>query len=635
MSQQKAASLTSSLFARKGKASPASLLISELDSVSAGGAVPAATKAAANGSARRKPKTSAELPLLAFVEAQVDAEVGTDLGAAEPAPAASLLERGARSLRRADERHLAPEEQAGVIEVPEAADSEVGMAESETVSGDANVAAIEDAPPEEPGDDGVSADAAVVIAAPDQVVEASVIVDATPVPEVADTLETVAPETATSETSAPEADTSEADTAVGIAPRDAKTDSGSSPAVAAKEAAAGAGETPLPTGTGILQESAAPTVAAVALRPAAGRSPAAAPSRGPAPHSPPSQGLWWRSAAVVTLGVALGFGAYLTFSGTPGQSPTVEAVQEVEVPADDGEALPAAVAAVPTADEAASAATPVAEFEAPEPSFDIIRIEPDGQSIIAGRALPFSEWILLNNGSPIATVAADANGEWIVLPGTALVPGANDFSLVPKTERGRVAIPAPLAEPDGDGGSSVAPQSDLHRIEGETQGNVDSPPGTAPVEAPLEAPAVAVVLPKPKPASAATAMQTTMTEAFRVSRDGGYEVQVASVRQDNDAQRERDRLEGAYPDLLGRLDLRVQEASVEGAGTFYRVRTGAIGDLGVARELCRRLETRGQGCLVVRSDVEAPAPESATELVEDLPAEPAASAAGQQAERPQ
>src|SRR3546814_15752324 len=59
---------------------------------------------------------------------------------------------------------------------------------------------------------------------------------------------------------------------------------------------------------------------------------------------------------------------------------------------------------------------PQAAAALPEPSFDIIRIEPDGQSIIAGRAAPGSEWILLTNGSPLAALRADANGQWVVLP---------------------------------------------------------------------------------------------------------------------------------------------------------------------------------------------------------------------------
>jgi hypothetical protein len=120
-----------------------------------------------------------------------------------------------------------------------------------------------------------------------------------------------------------------------------------------------------------------------------------------------------------------------------------------------------------------------------------------------------------------------------------------------------------------------------------------------------------------------------------VSSDGAYEVQLVSVRQTVDAARERDRLASAFPDLLGSLDLRVQEAAVDGAGIFYRVRSGAIADLGLARDICRQLEAGGQGCLVVRRSAEAAAPEPVTELVEEVPAEPAVSAAGQQAERPQ
>ncbi|MGF1592257.1 MAG: SPOR domain-containing protein [Kiloniellaceae bacterium] len=554
---------------------------------------------------------------MAFVEAQVSAEAATS----EPAPAASLLDRGARSLRRSEQRLPAPEDRSVGIAAPEPVAPDVDKAEVETdevetVSGDANVAAIEDAPPEGPPDEAVSAEAEVVVAASDPVAEAPVIVEAAAVQEIID-----APELGT-----PEAGTPDADTTIVVAPQDAET---AETAAVGEGAKAEAGETSTRVDAGSAPVS-VPPIAATATLSRAAAQPAGATRHSPVAHSPSSQGFWWRSAAVVALGVALGFGTYLAFSGTPGQPPAAEPVQQAAPPtppaADAVEPHPEAAAPPATADVAAAAA-PMAEVDAPEPSFDIIRIEPDGQSIIAGRAVPFSEWILLNNGSPIASVRADANGEWVVLPGTSLVPGANAFSLVPKTERGRVAIPAPLAEPDGGDGSSVAPRSDLERIEGEIQGGVDLPRGGAPTEAP----AVAIALPKPKPAGAAAAMRSAGAEAFRVSQDGDYEVQVASVRQNGDAQRERDRLEGAFPKLLGDLDLRVQEASVEGAGTFYRVRSGAIEDLGIARELCRRLEALGQGCLVVRRA--APAEEPATEVAEDLPGE-ASSAVHQQAERP-
>ena len=315
------------------------------------------------------------------------------------------------------------------------------------------------------------------------------------------------------------------------------------------------------------------------------------------------------------------------FSGEPETPPAESVAPLAETTAPQGEtaagsnvagevAAPATATPEQTAEPAPlpeTAAAPAAAATLPEPSFDIIRIEPDGQSIIAGRATPGSEWILLNNGEPIATVKADANGEWVILPDASLVPGANAFSLVPKTERGKVAIPAPGAAPQGAPADS-APSGESRSDSGIAP---EAAPKTAPTAAAPSASAIeeqlGIVLPKPKPA---VTPAPASLPAVLVAADGAYELQVASVRQNADAERERGRLAGAFPDLLGALDLRVQEASVEGAGTFFRVRSGAIADLGVAREICRRLEEAGQGCLVVRRSTAADA-DAQTEVVRD------------------
>jgi hypothetical protein len=329
----------------------------------------------------------------------------------------------------------------------------------------------------------------------------------------------------------------------------------------------------------------------------------------------PPHALAWRSAAVVALGAALGLGFYLVLAGKPAEPPVVTAAVP-EAAASPAAAVPEAVPAAPAA-AATDVAAPAVEAALPEPSFDIIRIEPDGQSIVAGRAEPFSEWILLNNGSPIASVRADANGEWVVLPDASLVPGANAFSLVPKTERGKVAIPAPADEPPaGEVQVPVPPRSDAGSLDGALQ----DAPGSTPARS------GAVALPKAKPV-------VQVAAGFRASPDGDYEVQLASVRQTADAERERGRLAAAFPDLLGRMDLGVREAALEGAGTFYRIRSGAIADLGIARELCRRLEAVGQGCLVVRRAEGTEAAAVEAEVVEELPE--AAAPVRQQAERPQ
>lgn len=600
MSQQKAASLTSSLFARKGKASPASLLISELEAAGAGSVAPAGSYTAANGrstvnGSRRKPKPVEELPLLAFVEAQAaGADTAADPAetappAVEPAPAASLLERGARAWRRANGHAAAvpgsaatpAEEPLSVAagQPPERADDALpdSAGEPATISGDANVAAIEDAPQEDAPPQTVSqADASRADVLPqDQGPPAA------PEEDAAVAAQHSAPAAATAPASEPPAPV-----AVEAAPAPPAPPSGAEPlpampaTLALRKAAALRMPPVLPT------ETAPP--------------PAGAPARRTA--------TLWRSAAVVTLGAALGFGLYLAVAGngdvgkepvaaapTPAAPSVVAALPPaVEAPA---ATVPPAAAVPPAVSEpppvSAEAAAPGTDAALPEPSFDIIRIEPDGQSIIAGRAAPGSEWILLNNGSPIAAVRADGNGEWVVLPDSALVPGANAFSLVPKAERGTVTIPAPAP---ASGAQQPAERSET-----------GSPEATAPVETPrAEAPPPA--LPKAKPAAPAV-----VAETFRAAPKGAYEVQLASVRDSADANRERLRLSGAFPDLLGEMDLRVQQASLDGAGVFYRVRSGAIDDLGVARELCRRLETAGQGCLVVRRP-EAPAATVAEEL---------------------
>ncbi|MEO3429136.1 SPOR domain-containing protein [Pelagibius sp. CAU 1746] len=666
MTQHKAASLTSNLFARKGRASPASLLIAEIEGAPLEERK-LKPKRAAEGvrrmnlsAAARKAKEPEELPLLAFVEAQAgerenDGVQGTQTAeprepeekaertaavpvaetADEPSPPASLLDRGARALRQANGRRpalgdSAPDEAEGEAQLSPApapaedsaaagnGDAASGMdagPEPETVSGDENVAAIEDVPrddEDEPQTDGCQT-------VGDQAAEAEV--SGRTGAELAaeqDGSEEIEAE----EPGAPQTDGTPEALKPGAAPvrpavsQKLGTEAALSATVALRQAAA-LRATPMPRPKPQTPEAAT-----------------AAP-----PPKPSGVALPWRSAAVVLLGAALGLGSYIAFSGAP-EVPPVE-TPAAEVPSNgtaangteangtaangtaaNGTGAAVRLADVPDAIPLMGESAPAgAAAQAPEPSFDVIRIEPDGQSIIAGRATPGSEWILLNNGEPIASVQADANGEWVVLPDASLVPGANAFSLVPKTERGKVAIPAPaerenLSEQPAPG-VPAAPQSSGGA------GAAVTPRETSEAD-------VGVALPQPKPAVRGDRLMPNA----RLSRDGDFELQVASVRQSAAAERERLRLAAAYPNLLGALELRVQEASVDGAGTFFRVRSGTIADLGAAREVCRRLEAEGQGCLVVRRAL--PGEEPQTEVVRDDPEDPAGGhrAPEQQAQRP-
>lgn len=70
------------------------------------------------------------------------------------------------------------------------------------------------------------------------------------------------------------------------------------------------------------------------------------------------------------------------------------------------------------------------------PLFDIVRISPDGNAVIAGRAVPGSKVTVMEGGKPIGTVTADGRGEWVLVPAKPLAPGSRTLSLRAKLPDG-------------------------------------------------------------------------------------------------------------------------------------------------------------------------------------------------------
>ena len=84
-------------------------------------------------------------------------------------------------------------------------------------------------------------------------------------------------------------------------------------------------------------------------------------------------------------------------------------------------------AATATAPPRAQATAPAA---APGPRFDVVRVGARGTAVIAGRAAPGAEIILLADGErEIGRTRADARGEWVILPAEPLAPGTRELSL--------------------------------------------------------------------------------------------------------------------------------------------------------------------------------------------------------------
>ena len=95
-------------------------------------------------------------------------------------------------------------------------------------------------------------------------------------------------------------------------------------------------------------------------------------------------------------------------------------------------AAPAVAPEAPKVAEPAPPAPPPAEEVPPPPgsipSFDIVRVEPDGASVIAGRAAPGATIELLRDGEVHARTAADQSGLFAFVP-PALPPGSHRVTL--------------------------------------------------------------------------------------------------------------------------------------------------------------------------------------------------------------
>lgn len=98
------------------------------------------------------------------------------------------------------------------------------------------------------------------------------------------------------------------------------------------------------------------------------------------------------------------------------------------------------------------------------PSFDVVRINPAGDAVMAGRAAPNALVIIHDGEREIGRVQADARGEWVFVPNQPLPPGTRELSLTARgadgtnltsdnvvvlavPERGRDLAGRPVTEP--------------------------------------------------------------------------------------------------------------------------------------------------------------------------------------------
>lgn len=96
------------------------------------------------------------------------------------------------------------------------------------------------------------------------------------------------------------------------------------------------------------------------------------------------------------------------------------------------------------------------------PSFDVVRIDPQGSMVMAGRALPGATVVILDGDKEIGRVTADGRGEWVYIPDAAVPPGTRQFSLRSTDKSGKEIFSrnvVVMSVPERDGEILIVEQS--------------------------------------------------------------------------------------------------------------------------------------------------------------------------------
>ena len=148
-------------------------------------------------------------------------------------------------------------------------------------------------------------------------------------------------------------------------------------------------------------------------------------------------------ALVAACGISLAFAIQHFRRETPVDTKTALAAPAASKPASDArDRDPAAVAAAQTTANAVAAALagPAIPPDSDNgvPAFDIARIEPTGEAVIAGRATPGATVELLRNGELHDRAVADQSGQFVMVP-PRFPSGTYDLTLRSKQPDGKQA----------------------------------------------------------------------------------------------------------------------------------------------------------------------------------------------------
>ena len=185
----------------------------------------------------------------------------------------------------------------------------------------------------------------------------------------------------------------------------------------------------------------------------------------------------WAGAAGAVIIVAGAGAAYWTHPGL------FRPVPPPATTAGASAAPPAATAALATAATTTLPAAPAPSAPAVvKPAFDVVNVDPTGETVVAGRAEPNAKVELRDDGKTVAEATANSEGQFVIIP-PALPPGSHSLTLAapgapaaqtsnaievavaapePKSDAAeptlaKAATPAPSSEPPPAGAPSGSP----------------------------------------------------------------------------------------------------------------------------------------------------------------------------------
>jgi nucleoid-associated protein YgaU len=129
--------------------------------------------------------------------------------------------------------------------------------------------------------------------------------------------------------------------------------------------------------------------------------------------------------------------------GTAPEVTSPAAAPEAPAPAAESQRETAMVPPAPAAPTTPQATSPILELgidvtgdrppanAAPSsvPTFDVVRVEPSGETAVAGLAAPGAKVELLDGNEVVATAEANSRGEWTMILDEPLKPGTHDLAL--------------------------------------------------------------------------------------------------------------------------------------------------------------------------------------------------------------